>query len=280
MTSYLQRTKRASLLSLVILAFVAAALVSVVTAFLFMEFQSILVGEAMFLFEGLMMILAGFLLTSMIVWLALTGSRLESKIESQLELQASAGSRTGIFLLIFALVLREGVEIVLFTMAFSQPVLVFVSAIAIGLLSAGVVGIAILKGSLRISTQSLFHWSSLLLILVAAGMFSNGIHEVQEAGVLLIGPIELWNLNPPATADILLSLFHENGLIGGMAAALFGYNANPSLLEVVVYIGYLAIVLPLYLSIRRYRWRRSEETPHMHSPRSGGRRKDDTRILD
>jgi len=240
----------------------------------------ILVGEAMFLFEGLMMILAGFLLTSMIVWLALTGSRLESKIESQLELQASAGSRTGIFLLIFALVLREGVEIVLFTMAFSQPVLVFVSAIAIGLLSAGVVGIAILKGSLRISTQSLFHWSSLLLILVAAGMFSNGIHEVQEAGVLLIGPIELWNLNPPATADILLSLFHENGLIGGMAAALFGYNANPSLLEVVVYIGYLAIVLPLYLSIRRYRWRRSEETPHMHSPRSGGRRKDDTRILD
>ncbi|MFW9955988.1 MAG: FTR1 family protein, partial [Candidatus Thorarchaeota archaeon] len=89
--------------------------------------------------------------------------------------------------------------------------------------------------------RSLFKWTSVFLILFASGMIAYGIHELQEAGLLLIGPLEVWNINPPLLPDGSYPLFHENGAIGGLAKVLFGYNGNPSALEVVAYLSYIAL---------------------------------------
>ncbi|MFW9958766.1 MAG: FTR1 family protein, partial [Candidatus Odinarchaeota archaeon] len=88
--------------------------------------------------------------------------------------------------------------------------------------------------------RSLFKWTSVFLILFASGMIAYGIHELQEAGLLLIGPLEIWNINPPLLPDGSYPLLHENGAIGGLAKTLFGYNGNPSALEVVAYLAYIA----------------------------------------
>jgi high-affinity iron transporter len=72
-------------------------------------------------------------------------------------------------------------------------------------------------------------------------MIAYGIHELQEAGLLLIGPLEIWNINPPLLPDGSYPLFHDNGAIGGLAKALFGYNGNPSALEVVAYFTYITV---------------------------------------
>ncbi|MHA2374504.1 MAG: hypothetical protein ACXAEB_15980, partial [Candidatus Thorarchaeota archaeon] len=84
------------------------------------------------------------------------------------------------------------------------------------------------------------------LILFAAGMVAYGIHELQEAGLLLIGPLEIWDINPPILPDGSYPLLHEKGAIGAMAKALLGYNGNPGALEVVAYVGYLAIAFVFY----------------------------------
>jgi high-affinity iron transporter len=71
-----------------------------------------------------------------------------------------------------------------------------------------------------------------------AGLITYGIHELIEAGVL--NPIvnEVWNIKHilpesfpdgnPATPEWL-------EIIGSLLKALFGYNANPSLLEIIIY---------------------------------------------
>jgi high-affinity iron transporter len=82
-------------------------------------------------------------------------------------------------------------------------------------------------------------------------MMAYGIHELQEAGLFLIGPLEVWNINPPQLPDGSYPLLHEKGLIGAMFKALFGYNGNPSALEVIVYIGYLVVLSFYYLRNRR-----------------------------
>ena len=42
---------------------------------------------------------------------------------------------------------------------------------------------------------------------------------------------------------------HEDGLIGSFLKGLFGYNGNPSLLEVMFYFGYLGIIFLVYKRI-------------------------------
>ena len=157
-------------------------------------------------------------------------------------------------LLSFALILREGVELVLFTTALViQEGTITYLGIAIGLSIAFIIGVLMYAGSVRISMKKLFNWTSVLLVLFAAGMVAYGIHELQEAGLLLIGPLELWNINPPLLPDGSYPLLHENGLIGGLAKSLFGYNGNPSALELVGYISYLAIVSLYYIWHKNYK---------------------------
>jgi high-affinity iron transporter len=110
--------------------------------------------------------------------------------------------------------------------------------------------LGIYQGSLRISLKSLFKWTSVFLVLFAAGMIAYGIHELQEAGLLLFGPIEIWNINPPQLPDGSYPLLHENGLLGGLAKSLFGYNGNPSALEVFAYALYIVGVSIYYISKR------------------------------
>jgi high-affinity iron transporter len=73
------------------------------------------------------------------------------------------------------------------------------------------------------------------LFFIAAGLLAYGVHELEEAGWLngIISPV--WNIN---------HILNEKEGLGAFMKALFGYNGNPSLLEVMVYITYfLSMIL-------------------------------------
>ncbi|MFW9799306.1 MAG: FTR1 family protein [Candidatus Thorarchaeota archaeon] len=252
MLSYLRKTNRQDLnryvLGGTIMAFVASIGVAAVMALVWSAFE----GPILEVFEGSVVLIAAFLLTTMVLWMWNAGAGIASEIEESVGKGVRMESGIGLALLAFALVLREGVELVLFTaaLAFQEGSLTYVG-VTLGLLLATVIGVGIYQGSLRVSLKSFFNTTSVLLVLFAAGMIAYGIHELQEAGLLLIGPIEVWNINPPLLPDGSYPLLHENGLIGGLAKALFGYNGNPSFLEVTGYILYLLIVTVYYLRKRR-----------------------------
>ena len=173
------------------------------------------------------------------------------EIEQSVKQHTSIRSGIGLLLLSLTLVLREGVELVLFTTAlvFQDGVSTYLG-IGLGLVIASGIGIGVYQGTKRISIKSLFNGTSVLLILFAAGMIAYAIHELQEAGLLLIGPLEVWNINPPLLPDGSYPLLHENGLIGGLLKSLFGYNGNPSALEIVGYTAYLILISLYYISKR------------------------------
>ncbi len=242
MLSYLRKSNQTNLrkyvLSGTIVAIVASLGVAAVVGLLWGIFE----GPMLNAFEGTIVLIAAILLTTMIVWMWNAGARVTQEIEDSMESSVVQQSGIGLALLSFSLVFREGVELSLFSMALViQDGIESYIGIALGLSIAVILGIGIYKGSLRISIGSLFKWTSIFLILFAAGMIAYGIHELQEAGLLLIGPIEVWNINPPLLPDGSYPLLHDKGAIGGLAKALFGYNGNPSALEVVAYAGYLAV---------------------------------------
>jgi len=248
MLSYLRKSGRQDLKRFVVWGAIVAVLASVGVALVMGLVWGIVEGPVLATFEGVVVLLAALLLTTMILWMWNAGGSIASEIEESVERKSLSQSGAGIALLSFSLVMREGVELVLFTAALViQEGLEIYLGITLGLLIALGLGAAIYQGSLRVSLGSLFRWTSVFLILVAAGMVAYGIHELQEAGLLLIGPIEVWNINPPPLPDGTFPPLHEKGLIGGLAKAIFGYNGNPSFLEVSGYVLYLLGVFAYYL---------------------------------
>ena len=243
MLLYLKKSSQMRLSKYVGYGVIVALISSVGLAVLLGQIWGIIDGPVLAIFEGTVVLIAMLLLTTMILWMWKAGADIASDIEESTKKEAALQSGTGLFLLALALVLREGVELVLFTAALViQDGIVSMVGIIGGLTVAIVIGIFLYQGSLKVSLKTFFNITSILLVLFAAGMLAYGIHELQEAGLLLIGPIEIWDINPALLPDGSYPLLHEKGEIGAIAKALLGYNGNPSALEVVAYFSYLIII--------------------------------------
>ena len=135
---------------------------------------------------------------------------------------------------------REGLETVLFLFAFSRSSS-WVEALgggALGLGLAVVLGVLLNRGSKVLNLRSFFKVSGVLLIFFAAGLLAYGIHELQDASVFPVLVKEVWNIN---------HILNDKGSFGVFLKALFGYNGNPSLIEVILYLLYLVPALVLFL---------------------------------
>ena len=252
MLSYLKRTNQTDLKRYVIVGVIVALVSSLGVAVGVGLIWGIFEGPMLSIFEGFVVLLAAILLTTMIVWMWNIGPTISQEIESSMKSNIVKQSGIGLALLSFSLVMREGVELTLFSIALviEEGYQTYIGII-LGLTLAVLIGVGIYKGSLKINMRSLFKWTSIFLILFAAGMIAYGIHELQDGGFLLIGPAEIWNINPPQLPDGSYPLLNERGAIGSIAKALFGYNGNPSALEVIAYFSYLGIALGYYWRMQR-----------------------------
>lgn len=106
-------------------------------------------------------------------------------------------------------------------------------------------------GSIKINLKKFFNLTSFLLILFAAGLVAYGIHELQEAKIIPTVRESLWDINPPINPDGTYPLLHEKGYVGSILKGLFGYNGNPSLIEVAGYFIYLTLVFGLWRKIEK-----------------------------
>jgi high-affinity iron transporter len=237
----LKKTKSLGLGSSVWAGVGAASLLSLGFAVFLQWVGASLEGEAEAAFEGVMMLLAAGVLTWMILWLQRQGNKAQAGLEQDVRQAAGRGQRMGLFGIAFFAVLREGVETALFLTAAA------VSSGALGTFTGGLVGLAaaILIGwglyasTIRLDVRRFFLITSALLVLFAAGLVGHGIHELNEAGWIpsVIDPV--WDVSSVMSDEVGVGL----GL-----KTVFGYNANPSLTEVLGYLAYFALVV---IGIRR-----------------------------
>ncbi len=244
--SYLSRTGQTKYYKTVLLGVGTAIAASIGTAFLFNSLAGGFEGRSEYLFEGITMLVGALLLTTMILWM-MRQKQVAKKLEEQVETEVSKARHWGLFALIFIAILREGVETVIFIGAsYAEKPLETSTGSAIGLVAAMILGYLIFWGSTRINLKLFFNLTSLILILFAAGLVAHGVHELQEAGLIPIITEHLWDINPALLADGSYPLLHEKGAIGILFKGLFGYNGNPSLLEVISYWVYLIPVLWIF----------------------------------
>lgn len=147
-------------------------------------------------------------------------------------------------LIAFTGVFREGAETVLFLWGLMSEVgvggLGGLAGGVFGVGTAGVLGWAIFRGGRRLSLPHFFNVTSVLLMLVAAGLCSTGVGKLQALGLL------------PATDTLWDSswLLGDDGVIGGFLGGLVGYRARPTVFEVAAYGVYLIAATLLFFGHR------------------------------
>ena len=250
--SYLLKTKKDKYNNVVYLGIISAIVASIIGALLFNALAGGFEGRAEEIFEGITMVFASLLITFMILWM-LKQKHIALELHQKVEKEINEQHKLGLFLLVFVSVLREGIETVIFLGAASLSATTENSLIGaiLGLIVAIILGYIIFIGSKKINLKAFFNTTSILLILFSAGLLAHGVHEFQEAKVLPTYIEHVWDINPSLNPDGSYPLFHEEGAIGSIAKGLFGYNGNPSLLEITSYIAYLILIIFLWRNIDR-----------------------------
>ena len=94
-------------------------------------------------------------------------------------------------------------------------------------------GWGLLASTVRLNLRRFFQVTGFLMILFAAGLVAHGVHEFNEVGWIPSVVEHVWDVNP---------ILDENSTFGLMLKALFGYNGNPSITEVLAYLAYFVAI--------------------------------------
>ncbi|MDF2710561.1 MAG: iron transporter [Nonomuraea muscovyensis] len=196
------------------------------------------------LFEAIVSLLAVAFVTWMIFWMRGTARSLSGELRGKL----GDALRMGAFAVVgmaFLAVVREGLETALLFFASVQGAAsspVPLAGITLGLLTSVAIGWGLYRSALRINLTTFFTWTGLLLILVAAGIFKYGVHDLQEAGVLPGLSTHAFDLSVILPAD---------SWYGALLAGTINFTPQPSVLEITAWLLYLVPTLLLFLRPRR-----------------------------
>ncbi|WP_067487764.1 iron uptake transporter permease EfeU [Actinomadura hibisca] len=197
------------------------------------------------LFGGILSIVAVGLVTWMVFWMRGAAQSIKAELEGKLEGALSMGP-VALTLVAFLAVGREGLETALFlwtnisnsTGGSAQPI----TGALLGIATAIVLGYLLYRGGLKLNLKRFFTWTGAALIVVAAGVFGYGFHDLQEAAVLP-------GLN--AVALTPAEFFDQFGRTGQWLQTVFQgvLNVTPRItwLQLTMWVLYLVPVMALFL---------------------------------
>ena len=293
--TFIIKTGRKHLEKSIINGVIAAFVMTGVFAVIFQVVLGGFTGHQAAIFEGVTMIIAAVLLSTMIIWMARNKNVAESlEKEASKIIEKDKNVALGLFALTFFAIFREGVEVVLFLYAiifttggFSILGAVFGSVVSL------FIGYQIFVQGQKVALKKFFNYTSILLIFVCAGLVAYGVHEfdevpkyramgklqsleaqrpaegtnfdlekrieeakaeVKEAKAVMKNN-EVWNINDKGPVFGFniddngnpRPLLSDKGAIGQIFKGFFGYNGNPSGIEVIAYLMTLSLVSLMWI---------------------------------
>ncbi|MFP8965806.1 FTR1 family protein [Pokkaliibacter sp. CJK22405] len=221
------------------------------------------------------LIFATVVLSSMALWMSKQGKNKSDQMKENVEQLVNGEKALGLAFLAFLAVMREGFETVLFfsALVYSGQGITLQSGMSgaiLGLVLAFVLVWALMRSTRKVPLRSFFKWSSLLIMLIAAGLLSSAVNMLQAANWIPMVYAPLFDITHgldliqqslqstfgsnglTVTIDAALrSVLDDRALIGTFLRALFGYNSSPGLLQLLAWAFYLLFFGALWR--RQYR---------------------------
>ena len=185
MVAYLRKTGRESLMPSVITGIGLGVVASVLGAVLLNSYYTAEEG----VLEGPLLLIASVLVISMIIWMWRTSMQLGSQV-SRVVNKAEGRSlwRTRLTMggFAFVLVIREGIELVVFILAISTATQAtqWVTVSVLGVLTAIAVCYAVVRGMVGVNILQFFKASALVLVIFVAELVIGAFHELVEQNMI------------------------------------------------------------------------------------------------
>ncbi|OEF96916.1 iron permease [Vulcanibacillus modesticaldus] len=255
-TTYLKKMDQKKYLKWVYTGAIGAVLSSLVVAFIF---QVILTGFTVMGSENYMklsiMLISSVLLTQMIFWMNENSRDLDNKTQQKLSHIISTGSVIGMVTHAYLVVLREGVETVFFFAAITggdiTQALESYGAL-FGIVLAAITVTIMFKGLVRFPLKRFFQLTGVLIMMIAAGLLVQGIALMQDLGIIGSAMPEVYNIIEilPEHPIDGAQYYRDTGIkplisgeVGIFLKAMFGYSHNPSIEELLAYLGYFVVII-------------------------------------
>lgn len=268
--AYLVKVERRDLLPKVWLGVLIAAAVPLGAGALMTWGPYTLEFRAQEILGGTLSLVAVALVTWMILWMGTHSRDLARRLREDAAAAISAGRDWGIVWIALIAVGREGVETALFVWATVKSgaetaVLTPALGVAAGLAVAVLFGWLIYSGAARINLRTFFLATGLLLVLVAAGIVTYGIGDLQEAGVIPGWGIPIYDFTHLVDGSVAAWLTSTSWW-WVLLEAMFNLNAAPTHAQFIGWVAYMLVVLPLFLRTCGVGARRRAATEAASSP--------------
>jgi high-affinity iron transporter len=220
-----------------------AAVVAIFAGAISQAFQ----GAGQELFNASVLAIAVVMLMWHNAWMARHGREIAAEMRN-VGAAVSEGAKplTALAIVVGLAVLREGSEVVLFLYGIMAS-----GTSGSALLVGGILGIAAgavftaltYFGLLAIPSRYIFSVTSWLIALLAAGMASQAVQFLNNAGMVVAFDGTVWDTS---------WMLSESSIFGRMLHALIGYTERPTEMQLMVYIATL-LAMFLLMRIARYR---------------------------
>ncbi len=238
--AYLVKTERRHLIGRIWLGVAAAVALSVGVGAALTFGTRTLTFQAQEAIGGILSVVAVGLVTWMVFWMAGNARHLRGELHAKVDDAIGRGG-WALALVAFLAVGREGLETALFVWSAVQAAgggaAPLIGAL-LGLATAVVLGWLIYRGALRLNLATFFLWTGAALIVVAAGVLSYGIHDLQEAGILP----GLNNLAFDVSAQVPPGSWY-----GTLLKGVLNFSPATTWLELIAWVSYVIPVMWLFL---------------------------------
>lgn len=249
--AYIRKTQRTHLLAPMWAGVSVAVLLSLSFGALLTFGPQTLTFEAQEAIGGSLSIISVGFVTWMIFWMAENARMLSDELKGKLD--AVQTSVWAVVLLAALSVGREGLETTLFIWSATRTAGQEANATPmLGALVGIAIAVVMAWGMMRINLSQFFTITGAFLVIVAAGVLSYGIHDLQEAAIL------------PGLNNIAFESYRyidPSSFVGTLLKAVFNLSSTTTWLEAGAWILYVGIVMPLFIRAQRPGLKASAKKP-------------------
>ncbi len=202
--------------------------------------SSLFEGAGQEIVNAAILFLAVLLISWHIVWMSSHGRKMATDMRAMGRSVAEGEKHMSVLAFVVGLaVMREGSEIMLMLQglwASSGSSLVVLGGAGLGLIGGVLTGGLMYAGFIALSIPRVFAMTNIFLMLIAAGMAARGANFLTQAGLIPSLGSHVWDTS---------AVLPDQSVVGQLLAALVGYIARPSGIEILFYgitvIGVIAL---------------------------------------
>ena len=216
-------------------------LLSSLVAFFVRNLTEMIDGIGDEIFNSIVILITAFVISWTVVWMQGYTKRIKKDLgELSDKINSGSASKIMLTLVVATTILREGTEILLFIYSISSADNITFDHYALGLVIGAfggfLAGFILYKGLISYAGKYIFKISTILLILISAGLASEAAGIMTSVGIIEIFNDQLWDTS---------WLIDNSTLTGKFVNIITGYDAKPNGMQLIFYFGTILLTLSM-----------------------------------